>query len=401
MPVARLTQLAQNPSQATASHRTATVSRLVTASRTRAAAIAQLDGQVNAVYAKFADKTASFSLPQLNKITAALVSARQAVAAERRSALRDLHLSVRANVPNTRIAAQYEDLSAVSAKIAALLVTANASMPESEEPSEHDITTIDANGYVVEDNMQVTPEDDQTVARQAFEDPNAQTVNQQRAGDPNAEPGAVTPANGEVPASAVTGARKADMSSDPNAEPGAPTPANADGVGDGAEYPAQPAAVDSPESAVTATEGNEYPADAELIDTPEGAVTASDDGDEDDVTFGDDHVEPDADDQGGPSDNDGDNAVASEDEGFGAELDLPDSGIDDILQNEILDDGDDAESFLNDADDDTSTQQQVSAAVAARGGQAVRQQRLATARRTDPRASDDLLSRVIGADLMS
>lgn len=382
MTITRLAQAVKNPSAVTASSRTAAVSRLLTSTRARAASLAKLDASVNAVFAKFADKAASFTAEQLGGFTAALREARAGVNAERQAALSDLHLAIRQGIPNAKIAAQYDDLTAVSAKIAALLVQACATSAEGDVPAEQLLTEIDSNGYVVdEDTTVVDPlpsgDEDQSLATTASvtAGEGADTNGGEAANGGESGDGAEYPAQAQeitTPEQAVTAAVTAGEGADTNGGEAA----NGGESGDGAEYPAQAQEITTPEQAVTASTEDENieAAIAGDVELPEGADLV----DETEVVGGDDENEdvlPDS---------------------FVSELDLPDSGIDQVLADEILD----PEQYLDEVEDEEGDEVAASA-VASRGGHVARQRRLASASRTNPRASDEGVLASLGADILS
>lgn len=449
MTVTRLNELAADSRKVQAAQRTALVTKLVASKRDRASKIASLDGEVNTIFARFKAPDAKFTRAALLKTVGSLEKLRAHVATARRAALSDMAKTISAGLANKGVVAQYEDLAALSAKIAALLVTAKVSLGEDgveDEPlNEHEIVTIDSNGYVSEDNFELTEaedmepvdevntEDDLSVASDdedaddVVEDP-AETVARLKAsrakakrasddededdlGEGELDEEVEAPAQAKAKAKAKAGKRRADDTTDPNNAQGEtddpyaetvnqlrsedpdvdpnrvdtqPTAAKrkraevVDNAESTQDYPAEPEVVETPEEAVTAAgeDPAEYPADSDLVETPEEAVTAAEDGEEDEGEDTADFL-----------DEEGETDLS-----LAEELELPDSGIDEALQAEILDDAE------LDLEDDEG---QVTARVQARGGKAAqRERKLASATRTNPRASEDMVLKSLVTELM-
>lgn len=450
MAVTPFHEMASDPRKAQAAVRNATVNRLVTAKRQRAAAITAIDGRVNQVFASFTAPGAKFTRASIAKISTSLNKLGRHLAAHRRAALSDLHASIQAGIPNKAIVAQLGDLHALTAKVASLRVTAAASVAaDGEELSDQDLVNIDGNGYVApdageptEDDLSVatgegedpgldagdppaidemldadtevpaapaaaakaakkradvqgypdepelvdTAEDAVTAARAAAKkagfrkaevvDPNAPQIQDQRSADPNdPEDHGNDPLDGEAKGPLVASAKTAkkapakassrkaeDMrAGDPNdPEDHANDPLDGEAKG---PLVAKKADVQG------------YPDEPQEVDTPEEAVTAAD---------GEDELEN--------TDDAGDGDVEN------LELELQDPGLD-ALTAEIL--GDD---FPADepAEDELNGDDTVSAKASVRGGKAAqRATKLASARRTDPRATDDATLKSMISELMA
>jgi hypothetical protein len=132
--------------------------------KARATKIASLDQKVNAVFATFNAPNARFTTAGLKKTIAQLKQIQSSINLSRRGSLKALAQTVSLGMKNRGVVAQYEDLVAMSGKIAAMLVTAKVSMADenpAEEPLEnHDIVTIDSNGYVADDNCALPVDED-------------------------------------------------------------------------------------------------------------------------------------------------------------------------------------------------------------------------------------------------
>lgn len=474
MTVTRLNDLAADTRKVQAAQRTALVTKLVASKRTRASKIASLDGEVNSIFAQFKEANTKFTRASLLKTVAKLEAIRSSLATDRRNALKDMSSTIAAGIPNKGVIAQYEDLSALSAKIAALIVTAKVSLAEDspidDQMDDHDIVTIDSNGYVSEDNFEVADddslepvndeiptEDDLSVASEdgdeddlygdsdpevevakaalayakakakakrasdeslvetpvtnpdtvakakradnstdpndqygTTDDPYLDSVDDLRAADPVVDP-ILTTAKAKAKAKRANDDADVDdlvEDSDPEVEVAkaalayakAKAKAKRSSIVDDAEqtqeYPEDAELVDAPEDAVIAAgeEFEDYPEEPDLVETPEEAVFAADD---DALDFLDSEDETD-----------------DENLSLADQLDLPDSGIDEALQAEILDD-DQLDAY--DLEDD----EEVTASVQARGGKAAqRERKLASATRTNPRATDDVVLKSLVTELM-
>jgi hypothetical protein len=455
MTVARLSEMGSDPRKAQAAQRTALVTQLVTSKRARAVKIASLDGAVNSSYATFKNPTQRFTRASMQKVLSRLENIRSQVASARRSALKDMACTIASRMPNKGVIAQYEDCCALSAKLAALIVTAKVSLDESvtdnpaDQPLEdHDIVTIDSNGYVADDNMDLdgdpevqpvaaddeTPgDDDLSVASGDDEDvvpvddepgpmdvSSARNAKKTKAGFPDVDKGA--PLSGAP----VAGKKKADVTDEapidpaPDAKPAKPASKAAKplpeflknkkaGIKDGgpaAPLTKAPGASDVSEQTYPLTPGNtngsdqedpdqDTPVDAKPGPTPEGARkagrTAEPETDELDGELPETDETADVDNDG---DLDGELDEAPENnEALADQLDLPDSGIDEALQAEILDDD-----FAGD-DDESADEGIVEASSKVRSGKAMRNRRLATATRTDTRASEDNVLSALASDI--
>lgn len=371
---------------------------LVTAVNARAKHIAALDAAANKIYSAFAAADRKFARTQVAKvhghIATMIASADKLITASHGHT----RLALARSMPTGKLVAQYEASSALRAKLAMLSAVAETTLNEAPV-DETSLLQVDENGYLVDETtpapdvpevieaadlaipglddepaadptaaagdviptvtpggdvvQTVTPGNNATAADELPVNQNPNAPQAQPATPNDTDPNAPAAGNGDVDLTAPAGGNDAD----PNApQAGAPasidttapvTAADADPAVDPAATPAADPAVDPAVDPATA-------ADDVVVDPVDPATPAADplspdvvDEDADVLSAIDDEITNDngtpATDDDLPTDLGGEDPAGDDLDGLGdlsglGDLDLPDTGIDQMVQDELLQD---------------------------------------------------------------
>jgi len=274
---------------------------LVASAHKREASIASIDAVVNKIHAAFTKKGARFSVAKVRQLIKSMDVMQASIRKASTTANAHMRVALHRTMPTTKLANQIENLSALSTKLALLQTTAKASL--AEDLNEDDLLQVDENGYLVDNTEDATDElPEGTVTGDEV--------------DPLAE---------EVPVEDPTLAEGED-DIDPNAVPAEEVPVEDQPV----------AAKATKKAAKPATKKAAAPAAAPAAQVAEGEEDEiPEDGIVDETDIDPELTDPTA------AEDDGDDELLQQLQGEGDELglELPDSGIDDVVADEILDDG--------------------------------------------------------------
>lgn len=387
MPVQKLSDTQRPSAQRTAAVQKVATSKLVAAAKQRAETIASLDATANKLSKAF-NSNRQFTADQVKKVRASLDVMAAQLATEAKASLGHLNTALRLNIATGKIVAQAEDIAALQGKVAILRQVAASTLAGDDEGD--DLVQIDDSGYVVDDSTDVLDElpvsPETTASKKKADGSGVNLTEESFDGEPVGVPEEETPATrafepetkaqprGTQPETNVnlTEAKKQKTSEGIDGEPVGVPQEDGQGGAESPSYSKEDPSTSAPDTTLAkkrkaaGNDGDPNYADVEPAG-PETTVktskrTKADENgfdpangqdlekdtvsaEEDDVVV-DPTVDPtlDADPvddseldipvEDGLGDEEFDDLAADEDNGL--DLELPESGFDDILQDEIL-----------------------------------------------------------------